>query len=127
AISGSVQIPHDLIEWAKSDEAKALLDEIKEKTLVEAITFASVRPGKADLWVTAMTNDAFRAGKSLLEMHLSFQVEYQRRKKKTDNLENYLQETNAEFERGQRVEFSVPDDLIGLVIGKQGANLNKVK
>lgn len=42
-------------------------------------------------------------------------------------MEQDLKATNAEFENGQRVEFSVPEALIGLVIGKAGANVNKVK
>jgi len=123
----AVNVPYELLEWVMTDEAKELLGKVKEKSRASDIQILSPRPGKASLEVTATSSDQLRAAASLLEMHLNFQVEYQQRKTLTEKMEKDLRATNEEFKNGQRVEFSVPDNLIGLIIGKKGSNLEKVK
>jgi hypothetical protein len=123
----SVAVPRELFDWAEGPEAVALLDKVIAKTGCEAIRLSQVRPGKCNFDVSASGPDAARAARALLDMHLGFQVELQQRKQQTERLEQDLLATTQEFESGKRLEFSVPEKLIGLVIGKQGANLTKVK
>eukprot|EP00516_Mucochytrium_quahogii_P003580 CAMPEP_0203763008 /NCGR_PEP_ID=MMETSP0098-20131031/15741_1 /ASSEMBLY_ACC=CAM_ASM_000208 /TAXON_ID=96639 /ORGANISM=" , Strain NY0313808BC1" /LENGTH=577 /DNA_ID=CAMNT_0050657611 /DNA_START=68 /DNA_END=1801 /DNA_ORIENTATION=+ len=126
-MSDSVMIPYELMDWVQSPEGAELIDKVRVKANVISINWRSHRPGRADLVVVAASPDSMRAAKSLLEMHLNFQVEYELRKRQTAKMEQDLQATNAEFESGRRVEFSVQEQLIGLVIGKGGANVAKVK
>ncbi|GBG23865.1 Fragile X mental retardation syndrome-related protein 1 [Hondaea fermentalgiana] len=122
-----VNVPYELLQWSQSDDAKAVAEKIRGKTDATAIDLVSARPGKASFQISAASADCLRAARSLLETHLSFQIEYQQRKQQTEKMEEDLRATNAEFETGQRVEFSVPENLIGLVIGKGGARVTKVK
>ena len=122
-----VSLPRELLSWTESDECTDLFDEVRSMTGAKEITVVTERRGLYFLEVVTHGRDAARAAVSLLELHISHQTEYQARMKKHQQLQSDLEATNEEFDLGLRVEFSVPRDLLGLVIGKGGVRVNQVK
>lgn len=123
----AVGVPYELLQWADSEDANSVIERLYSQASVKSIEVVKPRPGKASFQITATSNESLRSARLLLEENLKHQVEYQLRKQQTERMEEDLRATNAEFESGQRVEFSIPENLIGLVIGKGGARVTKVK
>ena len=123
----NVGLPRELLNWAQSEEGEGLFSEVCELTGATSIAVETERRGLYMLAIMSPGRNESRAAKSLLELHISHQVEYQARMEKHQQLQNDLEETNREFQDGLRVEFKVPRELLGLVIGKGGAHVNEVK
>jgi len=123
----SVQVPYDLLQWIDTPEAEVVIRKVKSSSNAREIKLIKERPGKASLEVQDDSIDSVVAACALLENQLNFQVEFQSKKSYFEKLDNDLKATRNEFNEGLRVAFSVPESLLGLVIGKGGANVNKVK
>ena len=58
-----------------------------------------------------------------MELHLKRLVDLHRAELKKEQLQEQLQTAKEQIAENYRLEFSVPRDLLGLVIGKKGRNI----
>lgn len=77
--------------------------------------------------VIATDEDSAQRAIALLNFHVSHQMELADIRARNEALESDFEAARAEFREGKRVEFEIPHDMVGVVIGKKGANVNRVQ
>eukprot|EP00942_MAST-04A_sp_MAST-4A-sp1_P014087 g14087.t1 len=105
----TVKCPQHLDGWASSPYVKNQLQQV--------INAFQLSPSAAKI----------RGAKNFISMHMEQQMELMRRERGLREAQAARDATLKEIEDGLRAEFQVPRDMIGLVIGKGGANVNSVK
>ncbi|CAE7499222.1 Fxr1 [Symbiodinium microadriaticum] len=63
----------------------------------------------------------------LVEINFKEQTKYQSEMQRLHQMQENLFEVQGEVASGQRIEFQVPMDLIGLIIGKKGSRIHEVQ
>lgn len=127
--SESVSIPIDLLDWAASTSNREAIEALLTSKVsgLLGVEYTRIRQSEArfDLLGGSMTDVRVAAG--ILQLRLSHQEELQKVTRRAELASADLRAAEEELSSGMRVEFSVPYELLGLVIGKQGANLKKVQ
>lgn len=125
-----VGCPSRLDGWAKTPFMKNELKEIKSKFELDVAKYVSHSKKEKDagnfVFEGASTNRV-RAAKNIIAMHMEQQDEVMERESRLESAQATKNATLKEIEDGLRAEFFVPKEMIGLVIGKGGANVNSVK
>ena len=97
------------------------------RTGVLSVKYSVVRPGHGIFEITATSKDNTQFAANLLETHLNHQEGLQSIAAKQAALGMDLEAAMKELDLGLRCEFTVPAEVVGLVIGAKGAHLNRVK
>ena len=124
-----VPIPIDLADWAAvpahREATEALLrQKVPGLTLVG---YSRTRPSEARFELRAVEQQDVRIAAGILQLRLSHQEELQKLARRKELAAADIRALEDEVERGLRVEFTVPNELLGLVIGKGGANMKRVE
>jgi hypothetical protein len=99
--------------------------QVVQQTGVGHVRFQS-RDGHTVAEITGMDRDAVYKAAIVMGMHLEAQAGFAELRKKEARLRNQERLLEDEKASGLRVEFPVPSEVLGLVIGKGGANIDRV-
>ena len=125
--SASVDIPRDMFDWAMSQDGRAFADAIRTKSDVVSVQCVLLRQGRAQFVVGADNRQSLASGCALLEFKLGLEQRLQEARRLKHTLTSEMQSVEEDLRDGRRVEFEVPADALGLIIGKGGANLTRVE
>lgn len=122
-------IPDALFSWCSANNADCaeMLQDIINQTGIEAIHFRKERYGRASYEIVAETTDEAKKANLLVEAHLKHQIDLHRLAQRNEELESFLEATQQEMDQGLRVEFPIPESMLGIAIGSGGANIKSVK
>ena len=123
----SQEVPPSLLEWARGPEGEALGATVAAKTGVESLRFLSPRASTGYFEIRGASSDLVRAAAELLDLHLKHQVQLQAIAVRASALETDLGAAQEELRRGLRVEFPIHAEVVGMTIGKKGANVERVQ
>ena len=120
----TVDVPPELYKWALTEAGAGVAAQVQSSSCVSELRFA--RHGSHIVAeIRARDRDAVRKAALVLRVHLENNrglSKIHRDKERLLHEEELLEE---EFNNGMRVEFNVPKEVLGLVIGKQGANIGE--
>ncbi|KAA0160029.1 hypothetical protein FNF28_05568 [Cafeteria roenbergensis] len=130
-----IDVPRDLVDWVTSggwaELEEQLTTSLSDRLHIEGATLSlsSHRPGAAIITVSVPGHlaVALRAFIPLAHAILGHQQHRIREEQETRRLREDYEAAMREQELGLRAEFTVPTEVLGLVIGKQGANINRVR
>lgn len=68
----------------------------------------------------------FRTARLLIEIHFKEQIKYLQDMARLNKMQENLFEVQGEVASGQRIEFHIPIELIGVSIGREGSRIKEV-
>jgi KH domain len=125
--SESLDIPFDLLDFASSPAGADFFEQTRIKSAVDSIKFERIRAGSGQIRISGVDQASVRLALSLIQLHLEHQEILSRKLQRAAAWSSDLAAAQQEIEAGLRVEFTVPSDVLGYVIGKLGANITRVK
>jgi hypothetical protein len=131
----TVSCPPHLDGWASSPYVTNQLNQVKSTFQLSEATYIPQKSrnnkhGKefnGSFLFEGQSAAKIRGAKNFISMHMEQQMELMKRERGLRQAQAARDATLKEIEDGLRAEFDVPSDMIGLVIGKGGANVNSVK
>ena len=129
-----VECPSNLDAWAASPYVRNQLNEVKVTFQLSQSTYVSQNSKsknnanlRGSFLFEGPSAAKVRGAKNFISMHMEQQMELMRRERGLRQAQAARDATLKEIEDGLRAGFEVPREMIGLVIGKGGANVNSVK
>lgn len=123
----TLEAPIPLLAWCEGEEGRAFTAQIQAKTGVSSIALIKPRPRSGYYEVRGAAPELVRAATELMDLHLRHQVQLAAISARAAAYDEDLVAAQAEIAEGLRVEFHVPAEVVGMVIGKGGANITRVK
>lgn len=122
-----VPVPDELHQWASSGpQIQAILLKVKEQAGVHRV-LPTKDNNKFSVLVDSPNTDRADIARKLLEMHFKQQIKLLNGEKRLQQTHSSLLEVQGEMAAGTRIEFKVPLDLLGVIIGKKGARVKEVQ
>ena len=125
-----VGCPKHLNSWASTPYMKNEMKEVKTKYQLNVslyVPHGSKKKDAGNFVFEGPSSAKVRAAKNIIAMHMEQQDEVMTRERRVERAQESRDAALKEIEDGLRAEFYVPNNLIGLVIGKGGAHVNSVK
>jgi hypothetical protein len=123
----TLEAPIPLLAWCEGEEGRSFTAQIQAKTGVSSIVLIKPRPRSGYYEVRGAAPELVRAATELMDLHLRHQVQLAAISARAAAYDEDLVAAQAEIADGLRVEFHVPAEVVGMVIGKGGANITRVK
>jgi hypothetical protein len=123
-----VPVAPRVASWLLSREAEKSLEAHREKYGCSSVSVKRASAGRgAPVAVEVFGPDAssVRRAKILIEAELVAQARLSTIKEKEKELEEEFAQYDADIKAGLRCEFEVPIEVLGLIIGKGGANIRE--
>ena len=120
-----VPIEQKISQVANSKEFQAYFEEQCKKNNLQSIKVSKTSGGLPRIEIKGSDSSAVRRARVLIETYIQHKATLMTLKQKEEGLEQELQEYNKEIDQGLRCEFEVPASVLGIIIGKQGANVRK--
>lgn len=115
-------VPAELLGWIASPEGSSFLDQTRLKAgLVSCTT-----DGRNVILRGADRSEVVN-GCELIVLHLQHRFDLAVLRRRAAAIDSDIAAAEEELRSGLRCEFTVPAELLGLVIGKGGATVNRVK
>jgi hypothetical protein len=131
-VNEAVPVARDLVDWladgGKDVMMKRLADDFGEERGIR-VRYESPRPG-AGMFVVSGPGHAHMVvmhAASMLRVHLSHQERILFEEREAERSLRDLEAAEHELQTGLRAEFRVPSEVLGLVIGKSGANIERAR
>jgi hypothetical protein len=120
-----VQVDQELHKWVQSQDAQGCFDQVLNKSNVSHVTCDSSRATP----VVVLLGDAKQTHRArlLLEVHFKHQKEIQRFHDRREEKLRQIEQKKALHALSYREEFTVDEEIVGLVIGAKGENIRKVQ
>jgi len=125
----SVPVDPRVASWLLSREAEKSLEAHREKYGCSSVSVKRANAGRGTpVAVEVFGPDAssVRRAKILIEAELVAQARLSSIKEKEKELEEEFAQYDADIKAGLRCEFEVPIEVLGLIIGKGGANIREL-
>jgi len=146
-LSEVIQIPDELLSWANGPFLhKVLLKvcqyfpqyswtfsirynilQVKEQSGAHRITPQHNDDGYIIVLIDSATREKAVIARQLLDIHFKQQMKLSRAEKMYEQTQRTLSEVQGEMASGTRLEFNVPVDLLGLIIGKKGVRVQQIQ
>jgi hypothetical protein len=120
-----VPVEPELHKWVQSQDAGGCFEQVLNKALVSHVACDS--SGAAPVVVVLGETRAAHRAKLLMEVHFKHQKEIQRFHDRREDKLREIEKKKQLYALSYREEFTVDDDIVGLVIGAKGENLRKVQ
>lgn len=127
-----IPIPPKLASWANGNELLHCLFKAK-KSLGGSTILETIREGDdpsgavTHIMVEAPSTETAKLARSLLQMSFKNEERISQTRDRRASLEDELYSAQGALAAGTVVEFAVKDDLLGLMIGKQGARIKRIQ
>jgi hypothetical protein len=92
---------------------------------VELIEYRVVRQGRGCVHIEGVSGGVVRTAAALVALHLKNQLELAESLERAKRAEEDLEAAEEEFSLGLRCEFPIDPEVMGLAIGKNGANIQR--
>ncbi|EER19605.1 conserved hypothetical protein [Perkinsus marinus ATCC 50983] len=123
--SESVKFPKVLGEWVMSDDGRGCLNQVAIKSgLVKATPRADPKSGPS-VTLVGRQRDIHRA-KLLLDVHVKHQKEIQGFHDKRQAMLEAMSSRREKLESQESTSFNIGAELVGVMIGKNGAHISRV-
>jgi hypothetical protein len=127
-VSELVQVPAELAAFAADPKFQQILLRVKEQSLVNFISLNRLSDDFVEsIAIDAPSKESAALARGLIETHLKLQMKVKAAENRLLRVQTDLFSTQGEIASGQMVEFMVPPELIGLVIGKKGARIKQIE
>jgi len=120
-----VRVDPELHKWVLSPDAVGCFEHVINKSGVTNVACDS--SSKAPCVVLLGDARATHRAKLLMEVHFKHQKEIQRFHDRREDKLKVLEQRKQAFAQAFREEFTIDEDCVGLVIGKNGENLRRVQ
>ena len=122
-------VPAELCAWADSDEGRIAVSQVRQSSPQCLAMIFDRRTGGSggDFKVSALSRDAVRRASMLLQTLFMHEMNLRASVRRAKELAAQLEAAEGEIRSGLRTAFEVSPDVLGLIIGKQGANISRVK
>lgn len=90
---------------------------------VHEVSFRLVRQGRGVVHVAGLSQGCVRTAAALVHLHLKNQSDLAEMRERADRAESDLKAAEEEIRLGLRCEFPIDPEVMGLAIGKNGANI----
>lgn len=128
SVAELVQVPAELAAFAADPKFQQILLRVKEQTLINFISLNRLADDFVEsVAIDAPSREAAQLARNLIETHLKLQLKVKAAESRLLRVQTDLFSTQGEIASGQMVEFMIPSDLIGLVIGKKGARIKQIE
>ncbi len=114
-----MRIPNQSVPWAKSEQGREVFGQVCEKTGALFIKYE-----KSDNLVIVGTKQAVIKSKLLLEVHVHHQSRLNQMKPRARVAAPTVAPGGGAG--ANSIQFEIPDELVGLMIGKKGAHIQRV-
>lgn len=106
---------------------RCLLLQVKEQTGINYFNLnVDADDGTVRLWIYSPTADRARMARLLVDVNFKQQIKLAQAEQKLKQMQSDLTSVQSELVTGVRVEFTVPNHLIGVMIGKGGSRVKEV-
>jgi predicted PilT family ATPase len=123
-----VHVPPELAAFAADPKFQQILLRVKEQTMVNFIALNRMSDDFVEsITIDATSKESAQLARNLIETHLKLQMKVKAAENRLLRVQTDLFSTQGEIASGQMVEFMVPSDLIGLVIGKKGSRIKQIE
>ncbi|KAF4707245.1 fragile X mental retardation [Perkinsus olseni] len=123
--SETVKVPKVLGSWLVSDDGQGCLNQVAVKSGLLKITPWADRKTGPSVTLIGSQRDIHRA-KLLLDVHVKHQKEIQGFHEKRQAMLDALSSRREKLESQESASFNIDSDLVGVMIGKNGAHINRV-
>lgn len=128
SVTELVPIPIELAGFAAEPKFQQILLRVKEQTAINSISLNKVNEDQVEsVVIDAPSKQSAILARNLIETHLKLQMKVKAAENRLQRVQTDLYSTQGEIASGQMVEFNVPPELLGLVIGKKGARIKQVE
>lgn len=128
SVTEIVLIPGELAAFAADPKFQQILLRVKEQTYVNFIVVNRLSDEFVEsVTIDAPSREAAQLARNLVETHLKLQLKVKAAETRLLRVQTDLFSTQGEIASGQMVEFIVPSELIGLIIGKKGARIKQIE
>ena len=100
---------------------------MKEQSGAHRITPQHNDDGSIIVLIDSATREKAVIARQLLDIHFKQQMKLSRAEKMYEQTQRTLSEVQGEMASGTRLEFNVPVDLLGLIIGKKGVRVQQIQ
>lgn len=125
-----IAVSAELTSQVLAPTFQSTLLSIKNQSGVNFISLVKPDPGSdrgASIQVDSPSPEAAMLARQLLDLKFKHLMKLQSSEEKLKKLEEDLYMTQGNIAAGQMVEFEVPQEVIGLIIGKKGARIRQVE
>jgi len=125
-----VKVPRDLQEWVRSQDSLGCLSHVQKCGELLVAHCLMPEPGSKDPATILLVGDDHNLDlgeKLLAQIHFKNQQEMQKFHVQRERLLQRLEEWKQWFSTRNAEAFSVDQALVGLIVGKKGANINQVR
>ena len=120
-----VPIEQKMSQVTHSKPYKEYFEEQRVKNNLQSITVSQTSGGLPRIEIRGSDSSAVRRARVLIETFIQHKASLMTLKQKEEGLEQELKEYSREISQGLRCEFEVPGSVLGIIIGKQGANVRE--
>ena len=129
-VSEVIVVPDELREWVVGSKVQTMFLKVKEASSIDYITSQINKDGDdatASILIHAPSAESAKIARMLVEINFKEQIKYQNEMKCLHQMQESLLEVQGEVASGQRIEFTVSPEVVGLMIGKKGARVRSVE
>lgn len=127
-ISELVQVPTELAEFAAQPQFQQILLRVKEQTMINFISLNRVSENCVEsVAIDAPNRESAQLARSLIETHFKMQAKIRQAESRLQKVQSDLFSAQGDIASGMMIEFSIPPELIGLVIGKKGSRIKQIE
>lgn len=120
-----VPIEQKMSQVTHSKSFKEYFEKHLGKNNPPSITVSHTSGGLPRIEIRGSDSSAVRRARVLIDTFIQHEASLMTLKQKEEGLERELKEYNREVSQGLRCEFEVPGSVLGIIIGKQGANVRE--
>lgn len=129
-VSEVIVVPDELRDWVLGSKVQTMFLKVKEASSIDYITSQTNNDGDetaVSILIHAPSAEAAKIARMLVEINFKEQIKYQNEMKRLHLMQESLLEVQGEVASGQRIEFTVSPDVVGLMIGKKGARVHAIQ
>lgn len=129
-VSEVIVVPDELRDWVLGSKVQTMFLKVKEASSIDYITSQTNNDGdetSVSILIHAPSAEAAKIARMLVEINFKEQIKYQNEMKRLHLMQESLLEVQGEVASGQRIEFNVSPDVVGLMIGKKGARVHAIE
>lgn len=127
-ISELVAVPPELSAFAADPQFQQILMKVKEQTHINFISLNRISENSVEsVAIDAPSKDSAQLARNLIETHFKLQMKLKLAESRLQKVQTDLDSAQGEIASGLVVEFTIPPDLVGLIIGKKGARIKQIE